>query len=78
MACHCIFKSFHRCFANIYRYGFKTPATNGDLKLMSFVHIVTSILAKDSFFCSSFFCFNNKILQLVYLFFSLFTTVLYI
>ena len=57
--CHCVFKIFHRCFVNIYRYGFKTPARNRDLKLMSFVHIVMSILVYDSFFCSSFFCFNN-------------------
>ena len=27
--CHCIFKTFHRCFVNIYQYGFKSPARNG-------------------------------------------------
>jgi len=42
--CHCIFKTFHRCFVNIYWGGFKSPARNGELKSMSFVHIVTSIL----------------------------------
>jgi len=40
---NCICKTFHRCFVNIYRYGFKSPARNGDLKSMSFVYIVTSI-----------------------------------
>jgi len=26
--CHRIFKTFHRCFVHIYRYGFKSPARN--------------------------------------------------
>ena len=56
---HCIFKTFHRCFVNIYRYGVKSPARTEALKSMSSVHIVTSILVNDSFFCSSFFCFND-------------------
>jgi len=37
IGCHCIFKTFHRCFVNIYRIGFKSPARNGDLKSTSFV-----------------------------------------
>jgi len=47
--CHCIFKTFYWCLVNIYRYGFKSPARNRDLKSMSFVHIVTSMLVDDSF-----------------------------
>jgi len=46
---HCILKTFHRCFVNIYRYGFKSSAGNGDLKSVSFVPIVTSILIDDPF-----------------------------
>ena len=44
----------------IYRYGFKFPARNGNVKLqsMSVVHIVTSVLVDDSFFAQV-FCFNN-------------------
>ena len=57
--CHCIFKTFHRCFVNIYRCGFESPARNGELKSMSFVHSVSSILVDNSFFCPSFFCFSN-------------------
>jgi len=59
--CHCIFKTFHRRFVNIYRYGFRSPARNGDLKSVSLVHIVTSILVNDSFFfAQAFFYYNNK------------------
>jgi len=76
--CHCIFKIFHRCVVNIYRYGFKSPARNGDLKSMSFVHMVTSILVDDSFFCSSFFCFNNINTSVRSFTFSLSKTVSYI
>jgi len=77
--CHCIFKTFHRCFVNIYRYGFKSPARNGDLKSMSFVLNVTSILVNDSFFfCSSFFCFNNTNTSVRSFIFFLLTTLLYI
>jgi len=47
--CHCIFKTFHRCFVNIYRCGLKSPARNGDFEISYFVHIVTSISANDSF-----------------------------
>ena len=57
--CHCIFKTFHRYFVNIYRYGFMSPARNGDLKTVSLVHDVTSILVNDSFFLLKLFCFNN-------------------
>jgi len=56
--CHCIIKAFRRCFMNIYRYGFKSPARNGDLKSMSSVHIVTSILLNDSFFLLKLFLFQ--------------------
>ena len=52
--CHCITKTFHRCFVSIYRYGFKSPARNGDFKSMSFVHIVTSILVNNSIFAQAF------------------------
>jgi len=44
---------------NIYRYGFKTPARNLDLKSKSFVHIVTSILGDDSFFLLMLFLFQK-------------------
>jgi len=55
---------------NIYRYGFKSPARNGDLKSMSSVHIVTSILVTDSFFfAQAFFVSIIQILQSVRLFF---------
>ena len=67
--CHCIFKTFRRCFLNIYRYGFKSPARNGELKFMSFVHIVTSILVNDSFFAQTFFVSIIQIRQFVQLFF---------
>jgi len=67
--CRCVFRSFHRCVVNIYRYGFKSPARHGDLKSVSFVHIVTSILVNDSFLCSSFFVSMIQILQFVHLFF---------
>ena len=56
--CHCIFKTFHRCFVNFYRYGFKSPERNGDLKSMSFVHNVTSILVNDSLFFAQAFLFQ--------------------
>jgi len=36
---------------------------------MSFVHIVTSILVDDSFFCSSFFVSITQILHFIHLFF---------
>ena len=78
MGCHCIFKAFHRCFVNIYRYGFKSPARNGDLKSMSFVHDVASVLVNESFFAQAFFVSMIQILHFVHLFFSLFTTDLYI
>jgi len=47
--CQCIFKALHRCFVNIYLYGFKSPERNGDLKSMSFFHNVTSMLVNDTF-----------------------------
>ena len=56
--CHWIFKTFHRCFVNIYRYGFKSIPRR-DLKSMHFVHNLTSILVNHSFFCWSYFCFDN-------------------
>jgi len=49
-ACHGIFKIFHRDFVNIYRQCFNSPARNVDLKPMSSLHIMTSILVDDSFF----------------------------
>jgi len=63
---------------NIYRYGFKSPARNGDLKSMSFVHIATSTLVNGSFFCSNFFCFNNTNASDRSFIFSLLTTILYV
>ena len=73
--CHCIFKTFHRCFVNIYRYGFKSPARNWDLKSMSFVHIVTSILVTDSFFLLKLFVSIIKYFSSLIYFYPL-TTVL--
>jgi len=62
MGCHCIFKTLHLCFVNIYRHG--------DLKPMSFAHIVTSILDNDSFLLLRlFFVSITQILQFVHLFF---------
>jgi len=75
--CRCIFKTFHRCFVNIYRHGFKSLARR-DLKSMHFVHVVTFILVNHSFFAEAFFVSIIKILQFVHLFFSLLTTVFYI
>jgi len=69
--CHCIFKTFHRCFVNIYRYGSKPPARNGVLESVTFVHIVTSILVNDSFFLPKLF------VSIVHFFFSLLTSVIY-
>jgi len=45
---------------------------------MSFVHIVTSILVDDSFFWSSFFCFNNTNTSVRSFIFFLLSTVSYI
>ena len=73
--CHYIFKTFHWCFVNIQ---FKSPARNGDLKSMSFVHIVKSILVNDSFFGPSFFFANNINTSVRSFDFSLLTKVLYI
>jgi len=75
--CHCIFKTFHRCFVNIYRHGFKSLARI-DLKSMHFVHVVTSILVNHSYFCWSCFCFNNANTWIRSYIFSLLTTVFYI
>ena len=44
-----IFKTFYRCFVNIYWYGLKSPARNKNLKSVRFVHIVTSILVNQFF-----------------------------
>ena len=56
-----------RWFVNIYRYVFKPPARNRDLKSMSFVHIVTSILVNDSFFfAQALFVSVIQILQFVH------------
>ena len=67
---HCILKTFHRCFFNIHRYVFKSPARNGDLHSMSFVHIVTSMLVNDSFFFTqAFFVSVTQIFQFVHLVF---------
>ena len=66
---HSIFKTFHRCLVNIYQYGIKSPARNGDLESMSFVPIVTSILVGDSFFAQAFFVLKIQMLQFVHLVF---------
>ena len=76
--CHCVFKTFHRCFVNIYRYDFKSPARDGDLKSTSSLHIVTSILDNDSFFYSSLFCFNTTNTSIRSFIFSLLKTFIYI
>jgi len=43
---------------NIYRYGFKSPAKDGDLKSMNVVRYVTSTLVNDSFFFAQAFLFR--------------------
>jgi len=48
----------------------KSPERNGDLKSMSFVHIVTSILVNDSFLDQDFFVSILQKPQFGYLFFS--------
>jgi len=75
---HCMFKTFHRRFVNIYRCSFKPTARNGDLKSMGFVHIVTSILVDDSFCLLKLFCFNNTNTSVRSFTFILLTTVLYV
>jgi len=40
------------------RNSFKSPARNGDLKSMSFIHIVTSMLVDDSYFLLKLFLFQ--------------------
>ena len=64
MGCHCIFKIFHRCFVNIYRYGFKYVFKKWRLEINEFrsycdVHISWRFV----FFCSSFFVLIIQILQ---------------
>ena len=76
--CHFLFKTFHQRIVNIYRYGFKSPARDGDLKSMNVVRYVTSTLVNDSFFfCSSFFVSLVQYFSL-FIYFSMQTTVLYI
>jgi len=38
---HCTFKTFHRCFVNIYPYDFMSPARNGDLEYIENVCFVS-------------------------------------
>ena len=76
--CHCIFKTLHRCFVNIYGYGFESPARNGDLKSVHFVHIVTAICSWRFVFLLKLFWFNNTNTSVRSFIFSLLTTVLYI